>query len=314
MSGNATVNVHPLPVPEAGIDVTIPHGTTAVLLGSASAGSGSYNYHWEPADKLVDANIAHPQTVNLFSSTLFTLFVTDITYGCEADAPDQMTVIISGDALAVNPSVSDDEICFGESTQLFALAGGGSGIYEYYWTSVPAGFTSTEENPIAEPIVSTVYSVSITDGYTDVNGSASVTVNPTPIVALGPDATVCVFDTLTLDAGNPGSSYIWSNGSTDKIIRVATTGIGFDMKTISVTVTSPEGCVATDQRTLVFDFAACSGIEDPAVESNFHIYPNPAGDKVYVELVHNNGEDCKIELFDISGKLVTIILQVATSQ
>jgi hypothetical protein len=36
-----------------------------------------------------------------------------------------------------------------------------------------------------------------------------------------------------------------------------------------------------------------------------NIYPNPAYDKVYVELVHNNGENCKIELFDVSGKLVT---------
>ncbi len=36
-----------------------------------------------------------------------------------------------------------------------------------------------------------------------------------------------------------------------------------------------------------------------------NIYPNPAFDKVYVELVHNNGENCKIELFDVSGKLVT---------
>ncbi len=141
ITGNTTLTVHQLPIPEAGNDITIPHGTNTLLQGSASNGSGSYSYHWEPAGKLVNPNIANPQTFNLYSTTLFTLTVTDLTYGCQAASPDQMTVIISGSALAVNPSVLPDEICYGDSAQLFALAGGGSGSYTYSWES-SNGFSS----------------------------------------------------------------------------------------------------------------------------------------------------------------------------
>ena len=39
--------------------------------------------------------------------------------------------------------------------------------------------------------------------------------------------------------------------------------------------------------------------------SYLNIYPNPAGNRVHVELIQNNGEDFKIQLFDVSGKLIT---------
>jgi hypothetical protein len=301
VDGDVQVTVNQLPVPEAGPDKTIPFGTSTSLQGSASSGSGSYSYHWEPADKLINPYNPQPTTILLDETTLFTLTVTDVQTGCVCSEPDYMTVVITGNALNVNPMAQPDTICSGESVQLYSLAGGGSGIYEYYWTSVPAGYTSTEANPIVEPAVTTIYSVSITDGYTNVSGSATVVVNPTPIVALGPDATVCVFDTLTLDAGNPGSSYIWSNGSTDRVIKIATTGIGFDLRTINVTVTSPEGCVATDQRTIAFDFAACTGILDPIAESDFRIYPNPGNGIIHIENL-TEIRNCQLFITDIFGR------------
>jgi hypothetical protein len=303
VNGNVNVTVHQLPVPDAGPDKTIAVGTSTMLEGSASLGSGSYLFHWEPADSLVNPNVAQPTTTLLHATTLYSLSVTDAQTGCVCSASDNVTVVVTGNALNVNPLAQPDTICSGESVQLYSLAGGGSGFYEYYWTSVPAGYTSTEVNPVVEPIVSTVYSVSITDGYTYVSGTANVVVNPAPVINLGPDATVCVFDTLTLDAGNPGSSYVWSNGSTQQIITLATTGIGFDFKTISVTVTTPDGCTAFDERTIIFDFAACNSIDDPFSENGFHIYPNPGNGIIHIE--NNAGiENCLLSVNDIFGREV----------
>jgi hypothetical protein len=277
MTGNATVNVHPLPVPEAGNDTIIPHGTNTVLQGSASNGSGSFSYHWEPADKLMDPDIAHPQTLNLYSSALFTLYVTDLTFGCEAAAPDQMTVIISGDALSIFPSISDDEICLGDSTHLFALAGGGSGSYTYSWAS-NNGFSSSVQNPWITPdsIGSFIYTCTVNDGFNSVQGSVAINVRAVPFINFGfGDTTICVYDTVVLDAGNPGSYYIWSNGSTERTILVATTGIGFDMQTYSVTVTNPSGCQSEATISVIFDFSACNGIEGNETGKLCRIYPNP---------------------------------------
>jgi hypothetical protein len=277
ISGNVTVTVRPLPIPEAGNDITIAHGTNTSLQASASGGSGSYTYHWEPADKLVNPNIANPQTVNLYETTLFTVHVTDLATGCEDGAPDQMTVVISGSALATNPTVTDGEICLGESTQLFALAGGGSGTYSYNWSS-NNGFTSTEQNPFITPPApgSFIYTCNVDDGFNTAQGSVAINVKDIPLVDFGyADTTICVYDTVTLDAGNPGSEYMWSNGSTQQTIDVATTGIGFDVQTHSVTVTNQFGCESSKTVTIVFDFSSCSGFEENAIKKLYQVYPNP---------------------------------------
>ena len=78
-----------------------------------------------------------------------------------------------------------------------------------------------------------------------------------PTVDLGEDIYICDGATVTLDAGNPGSTYLWSTGeppetiATTQTITVATSG------TYSVTVTNDAG-VATDAVTVTFypgDFA-----------------------------------------------------------
>jgi hypothetical protein len=301
ITGNVTLVVNQLPVPNAGPDKTIPFGTSTTLQGSASFGSGTYYYLWEPQDKVVNPYVATPTTVLLNATTLFTLTVRDAQTNCVCDESDNMTVVVTGNALDVNPIGEPDTICSGDSVQLYALASGGSGLYTYEWNSNPPGFTSALPNPTVAPMANTSYSVYLSDGYTQISGTISIMVHQTPVIDIGPSGTVCVFDTLTLDAGNEGSTYIWSNGSTEQSIMVGTTGIGFDVKQVTVTVTSPEGCSATAQRTIVFDFAACTGIDEPGVESNFAIYPNPGNGTIRIENKSGSGK-YELSVTDIYGR------------
>ena len=64
-------------------------------------------------------------------------------------------------------------------------------------------------------------------------------VNPSPIVDLGSDVTICSGTTQTLDAGSH-SSYLWSTGETTGMIEVNTSG------TYHVTVQDAIGCDASD--------------------------------------------------------------------
>jgi hypothetical protein len=68
----------------------------------------------------------------------------------------------------------------------------------------------------------------------------TVSINPLPVVALGADTAICNGNVLTLDAGNPGASYMWTDMSAMQTLAVTTAG------TYGVTVTDINGCQGTD--------------------------------------------------------------------
>ncbi len=74
----------------------------------------------------------------------------------------------------------------------------------------------------------------------------------TPSLELGSAITVC--DEKVLDAGNTGSTYLWSTGATTQTITVTETG------TYSVTVTNPTtGCSVTDAITVTVNYTPVAG-------------------------------------------------------
>ncbi len=78
--------------------------------------------------------------------------------------------------------------------------------------------------------------------------STTVSTFETPVVDLPANGTFC--DELELDAGNPGSIYLWSTGATTQEIIVTESG------TYSVTVTNPTtGCTATDVVEVTMEFS-----------------------------------------------------------
>lgn len=63
-------------------------------------------------------------------------------------------------------------------------------------------------------------------------------VNTNPLVLLGNDTTICEGESLTLDAGNAGATYVWSNSQITTQTRVVTQAGPY-----VVNVTAPNGCI-----------------------------------------------------------------------
>ena len=272
-----TVVVLQLPLADAGPNVSIPNGTYVFLNGSVTGGSGDYFYTWSPADKLVNVNVQSPQTTNLTSTVLYSLVVTDLGTGCISNNSANVTVEVTGGPLSASPVATPDWICPGMSTQLHASAGGGNvGFYVYTWGSNPPGFSSDIADPVIWPTGNTTYTVTVNDGFNTISGSTNVSIYESPYIHMGPvDTTVCTYANVILDAGNPGSTYLWSNGLTSQTIELVSTGIGYEVQEYQVQVTNEHGCVSRDSIFVHFSFSACTGINETGNLGSVKIYPNP---------------------------------------
>ncbi len=243
-TSSATVNVtvSNKPIANAGANQVIPSGAYTTLLASASAGSGFYIYAWAPASFINGPSTqALIQTINLSSTQIYTLTVTDLSTAC-VSLPDDVSVIVSGGPLTASAQVASPTICSGNTTQLNVLASGGTGTYTYSWTSSPAGFSSSSQNPTISPVISTLFIVSINDGYSTVTSSVQVNVNPLPFVAIsGPLTAQCAGTTIFfLNTGSPAGGTYSGPGVSGTNFNASVAGAG--LHTITYRVTDVNAC------------------------------------------------------------------------
>lgn len=106
-------------------------------------------------------------------------------------------------------------------------------------TFCAGGTTVLSINPILNPVTwqdgtigqtytatqSGTYIASAAANGCPVKDTVIVTVIPYPVVDLGPDQTICATTSLELDAGNPGSTFLWSNNATAQTQSFSTQGL-----------------------------------------------------------------------------------------
>lgn len=307
VTGSVVIEVLELPVADAGENKTIPFGISTSLNGSGSGGSGEYLYEWEPAEKLVNASSQNPATVNLYESTTFTLVITDEETGCISEV-DNVTVTLSGGPLNATAMAMDPEICKGESTDLVAIPGGGNfPHYTYEWKHNDV-VISTDSMITVTPAQSEVYELVVSDGFNDTEDEVAVNVMPLPEFTINSgqeQIMACPYDTVTLAPSTtaPGWEYYWSNGVIAPEIQVGTTGIGFDTKEYSLTVTSDEGCIFMQEVTIVFDFSMCFGVGEMLEKHGIEVYPNPTMGKLTVDF-EDASKLSDMKLYDHQGRVV----------
>ena len=296
----SSVLVHPTPIADARPNTSIPNGTSTTLNGSASGGYGNFTYSWTSNPPGFTSTLPNPPTGNLYGTKIFLLVVTDTQSGCQSDSA-QVIVAVAGGPLSVNPVAEPSVICYGSTSHLYSLAGGGSGLYTYAWSSNPGGFTSDLPDVVVTSTENATYTVIANDGFNQITGSATVVVNPLPVIHLGPvDSTVCIYDSVRLDAGNIGSTYLWSNGSDERYINISSTGIGFEVQTYSVWVTNENSCVDSATINVIFSFSACVGIDEQNDNQNFRVYPNPSDGRITIQLTPLRPH-LDVEIFNMLG-------------
>ena len=172
-----TVPVYAAPVASAtATPNTVMYGGTATLTASAGT-TGSFNFHWEPANMVVNPNAQTTQTVALQATQTFTVTVTNPQGGCSSTA--QVTVSMEGSNMTALASADAYELCEGESTTLHVQPSGGTGNYTFNWTPANTLSNPTSQNPVATPPVgTTTYTCTVSDGITNQNVNVTIMVHP----------------------------------------------------------------------------------------------------------------------------------------
>ncbi len=156
------------------------------------------------------------------------------TYWVEADngfCKDTDTIVV---AFVFKPSIGNDtSVCPGA----FIILDAGNPGSSYLWSTGDTSQTLSVSAPAT-------YWVNITSGGCTQSDSIIVTFKNIPFVNLGNDTVLCSGGTLTLDAGNPGSVYIWSTGAGSQSIDVSQSASCW------VIVTDTNGCSSGDTVTV----------------------------------------------------------------
>lgn len=215
--------------------------------GSAVAngvgGTSPYTYIWNSTP-----NQANDTASNLCPGN-YTVTMIDAN-GCTNTA----SVMITEPAVLTNAASGSTTICIGQTANLTDMAAGGTPPYAYSWTDGTNNWATAFIT--VSPIITTTYTVFVTDAHGCVSGNqtVTVTVNPPLTVQAMPGLTVCANTIVNLTAvANGGSgnyTYSWlplmMNGNSVNTNVVSTTtytvvvtdncGTPPDSSTITVTV------------------------------------------------------------------------------
>ncbi len=113
-----------------------------------------------------------------------------------------------------HPAIGNDtSICLGQSLTLNSSNAGSSHLWSTGATTQTISVTA-----------SGLYWVTVSAGTCQFHDTINAAFLPFPIVDIGNDTAVCLGNPVTFNCGNPGSSYLWSNGSLVQSIIVNTSG------------------------------------------------------------------------------------------
>ncbi|MFT4753590.1 MAG: gliding motility-associated-like protein [Salibacteraceae bacterium] len=215
------------------------------LIATAVGGSGGpYSYIWNNG---FDSNATQMACPN--QTTIYSVYAVDSS-GCSSSA--KLITLTMYDSLEVNAGL-DADICPEVTTQLNAIAVGGNGQgLSYQWSPVFGLSNAFIQNPGAQPLVSTLYTVKVTDNCETPPAYDSVWVNvhpnPTMDFYTNDTASGCEpFNITLINASSPVQLAKWTITDSEESFtahgfQVDLTDLTAGLYDVSLTVITPNGC------------------------------------------------------------------------
>ncbi|MEO5644009.1 MAG: NosD domain-containing protein [Bacteroidia bacterium] len=236
-SDTINLTIHPLP------GITI-NGSNSVCVNDStqlSVTSPATTFSWSPSTGL-DNPSSSIVNASPSSNTTYTIIVTD-NFGCSNS--DSITITVN--TLPIAQAGSAQSICSGGQTAIGTASG-----MNCTWTPTVGLNLSTDCQPLASPVSTTNYILTVTDlNGCENSDSVLVTVNPLPSISVCCSQAICMNDTASITATSSGSNFSWSPATG----LSATTGAMVDAfptstTTYTVTATDALSCQSSDTVTI----------------------------------------------------------------
>lgn len=224
--------------------MTLTPSTSSLCAGSNAtlSASGASTYTWSPSSGLNTVNSASV-IASSSVSTIYTITGKDAS-NCIQTKTLSVTVLALPN-LTITPSVAS--ICAGTTATLQA-----SGATSYTWNPVSGLNASTTASVVANPSVTTIYTVTGINSNNCKNTiTTTITVNSNPTITVTPNtATICNGGSASLVASG-ATSYVWTPSTGLSYTTSATVNANPTTTTIySVTGTTAAGCNSTAMGTI----------------------------------------------------------------
>ena len=202
------------------------------------------------------------------------------------------SILVTFDPLPVIP-ISDATVCVSDTVVLDAGNPGSS----YVWS------TNETTQSIEVMVNSGVYSVVVTTPTICIDSAdVQITFIPFPVVDLGPDTALCDTEQITLDAGNPGETFQWWDGSTSQTVTL------YESADVWVSVYNGY-CTTYDSVDVVFNPLPIPQLSEELTtcfDLPPHHLPLDAGNPE-CSFVWSNGDTAQVTLADAYGTYVVTI-------
>jgi hypothetical protein len=246
---------------------------------TASTSSGSSHYWFGPG---VGTQTANPQiVVSPTANASYTLYTDEGP--CTSTAAISLTMTLPP-YISVSPTVVS--VCAGQSATLTATGGN-----TYTWVN-----EGTTSSVVVSPSVSTVYTVSGSNGAcaTDAQGTVAVTQYPA-LTFVQSHTLPCNGTNITITAQG-ATTYSWNNGQATAVLHVSP-----QATTVYTVNGTTNGCTTVTSFTQ--QVKNCTGLDELGVQGKVNLFPNPFADALTIQFTEGNFKG-NIVVADVIGRVV----------
>jgi len=288
-TANDTINIAPGVSVDAGNTQLVNCNETVSLTAIASNGDGNYSYLWSTGETTATIDSIWPGEYEVI--VIDGLGCTDV---------DNVDVILFDTDFTISVS-ADTTICQGDTATLKVTASGGTLPYSYWWST---GDTVSSINVFN----SGLYEIIVSDS-SNCRLSRQISVR----ISLVNAAFLPSADTVYLDIdpevsftnnSTEASSYFWDfgNGTTSELVEPSVTYSSAGEKQVVLIAYDTYNC--TDTASHIIHVFVNTGIDGLSSYGYINLYPNPAGNKLFVSLKDFPEGKITFEITSIHGVII----------